>query len=308
MRKHVLLSAAIFAFVLFAQSAQASNCGKAEVVKGDVQVKRGSGAYSALKIGDQVCQGDEVKTAGESRTKLVMDDGNVLNVNPSSAIKIEAYVNDGGDKKKVLLNVMYGKMRATVNQKYDGKSASGEPQTFQVKTKSAVAGVRGTDFLTGFEPKANKMQVVTFEGRVEVGKPGPGGSIMGSVFVGAGQKTEAAMGQPPAPPKAVPASELKSMDAGSNTVQGDKNGRGDGIGAPRNENGDKKERKPDSEGPPPIPPPPPPQELPKPEGTPIILPPPTPPPPPPPPPTPPPVVRNLPSKVKISISIGSGSQ
>ena len=132
-----------------------------------------------------------------------MDDGNVLNINPVSSMKIEAYSGGDGGKKKVLLNVMYGKMRATVNQKYDGKSES-----FQVKTKSAVAGVRGTDFLTGYEPKTNKMSVVTFEGNVEVGKPGPGGSITGSVMVGAGQKTEASPGQPPAPPKPVPANEL----------------------------------------------------------------------------------------------------
>jgi hypothetical protein len=218
---------AIAAIAIFSQPSKAAstNCGKAEVVKGDVKINA-----KPLAEGEKVCQGDEIKTAADSRAKLVMEDGNVLNVNPSSGIKIESYANDGGQKKKVLLNVMYGKMRATVNQKYDG-----EGQTFQVKTKSAVAGVRGTDFLTAFEPKGNKMQVVTFEGKVEVGKSGPGGSIMNSVMVGPGQKTEAGIGAPPAPPKAVPASELKEMN-GSSMADGN-NGRGQGEGAPRNENG-----------------------------------------------------------------------
>lgn len=221
MRNLGLIGAAFTAFATFnlalpSNASAAGGCGTAEVVKGKVTVKRGTSPAAPLAQGEQVCAGDQVTTAAESRVKLSMDDGNVLNVNPGSAMKIERYENDAASaKKKVLLNVMYGKMRATVNQKYDGASASGEPQTFQVKTKSAVAGVRGTDFLTSFSPRINKMEVVTFEGKVEVGQVGPGGAIMNAVSVTAGQKTEASIGQPPAPPKPVPPAELQKIDGGS---------------------------------------------------------------------------------------------
>ncbi|MCM2280601.1 MAG: FecR domain-containing protein [Bdellovibrionaceae bacterium] len=217
MRNLALLGAVfLIANLALPSTAQAAGCGTAEVVKGKVEIKRGSQSAVPLAQGEKVCAGDQVTTAADSRVKLSMADGNVLNVNPGTSMKIETYENDATSaKKKVLLNVMYGKMRATVNQKYDGKSASGEPQLFQVKTKSAVAGVRGTDFLTSFAPKINKMEVITFEGKVEVGQAGPGGAIMNAVAVGAGQKTEASVGQPPAPPKAVPASELKQMDSNS---------------------------------------------------------------------------------------------
>ncbi len=218
--KNLALIGAVFLStnLALAATAEAAGCGTAEVVKGKVEVARGSKAPAALAQGEKVCAGDVVKTAAESRVKLSMEDGNVLNVNPGSSMKIEAYENDPASaKKKVLLNVMYGKMRATVNQKYDGKSASGEPQLFQVKTKSAVAGVRGTDFLTSFSPRINKMEVVTFEGKVEVGQLGPGGVLMNAIAVGAGQKTEATIGQPPAPPKAVPPAELNQVDSGSQT-------------------------------------------------------------------------------------------
>lgn len=220
MRNLALLGAVfMIANLALANDAEAAGCGTAEVVKGKVEVKRGAGAAAALVQGTKVCAGDVVTTAADSRVKLAMEDGNVLNVNPGTSMKIESYENDPASaKKKVMLNVMYGKMRATVNQKYDGKSASGEPQQFQVKTRSAVAGVRGTDFLTSFQPTTNKMEVVTFEGKVDVGQAGPGGAIMNAVSVGAGQKTEAAPGQPPAPPKPVPPSELKQMD--SSTQEG----------------------------------------------------------------------------------------
>ena len=52
-------------------------------------------------------------------------------------MKIEKYTNDAKtDSRQVELKVEYGKVRATVEQKYDG-----EKNSFNVKTPTAVAGV-----------------------------------------------------------------------------------------------------------------------------------------------------------------------
>ncbi len=216
----------VFASLAFAERAFAE-CGVVDVVKGDVQIKGSS--QGALQVGAKVCPGDTITTGKDARAKLKMPGDapgkeNFLNINPESQLQVEAYENKPeAGKKKVLLNVMYGKMRATVNSKYSGQASDGQPQLFQVKTKSAVAGVRGTDFLTSFDRGTNKMGVVTFHGKVEVGQPGAGGALTNSVSVGAGQQTDAVKGQSPSAPRAVPPGELQAMNS-STQVEGSASG------------------------------------------------------------------------------------
>lgn len=192
-------------------------CGKVEVAKGDVKIKSGS-KLASLSEGSKICSGDTIITAADSRAKLKMADGNELNVSPNSQIVLENYEYKPADnKKKVLLNVLKGKVRAATQKEnmYNDKAKDGQANSFQVRTKSAVAGVRGTDFLTGYDPSSNKMEVVTFKGKVEVGQIGPSGQILNPISVMAGQRTEAILGQPPAPPKVIPAQELDNVNTES---------------------------------------------------------------------------------------------
>lgn len=178
------------------------------VVKGDIKVTSKDGKTEAAKVGKKVSQGDTIVAGADARAKIVMSDKNVINVSPDSKIVIEKYEN-AGDKKNVELNVVYGKVRAAVEQKYDG-----EKSKFNIKTPSAVAGVRGTDFMMGYNAGTKVSQVVTFSGSVAVGTPGPGGSIRNPVFVQPGQMTEAGAGGASAP-KAVPQDELNKMNGDS---------------------------------------------------------------------------------------------
>lgn len=177
------------------------------VVKGDVTVTGKDNKAEPAKVGKKVFQGDTISAGKEGRAKIVMSDKNVLNISPETQIKIEKYENDGKDKKNVELNVLYGKVRASVEQKYDG-----EKSKFNIKTPSAVAGVRGTDFLTGYNPGTKAMSVITFTGSVAVGTPGPGGTISNPVFVNQGQMTEAKGGGPPSKPQAVPKEEMQKLN------------------------------------------------------------------------------------------------
>lgn len=201
MRRLALIGAAALAFAA-ARPAEAA-CGKFRAAIKDVKVSKPQGQPTPAQAGSEVCSGDKVVAGVDSRASIEMEDKNVLNISPNTSIVIEAY-----EKKKVVLNVLGGKLRSSIaaGNKYDEKNA------FQVKTKSAVAGVRGTDFLTGYSPSTGKTEVVTFSGRVDVGQPGTNGTIANPVSVGPGQKTEAAAGQPPAPPRPVPASELKQLN------------------------------------------------------------------------------------------------
>lgn len=177
------------------------------VVKGDVQVEQ-KGKLIPAKVGFKIVPGDIIITKKDARAKLVMIDKNVINISPDSKFVLEKYEYDPDQNKKgALLNVIYGKVRTTVNQKYDG-----DQHKFQVKTKSSVAGVRGTDFLVTFNQVTNTSKVVTFQGVVEVGQGlDIAGKIIKPVYVSPGQFTVASTGTPPAPPVTMQQSEMNTL-------------------------------------------------------------------------------------------------
>jgi hypothetical protein len=217
-RLHGVLLALSF-FVLTAGSsayAQAIH-GVMRVVKGEVTVLQASdGKEIKAKIGQKVFPKDTITAGKDSRAKVVMVDNNEINISPDSKIQIQSYeYKPTEDKKNVLIDVMYGKVRAKVNQKYEGDNK------FQVKTPSAVAGVRGTDFITSFDSGSKATKIVTFEGRVAFGQPGAGGQIINPVFVSVGQSSSMAGNKPPTPPVAVPKSELADMDHQSDANKSD---------------------------------------------------------------------------------------
>jgi len=183
------------------------------VVKGEVKVKSArDGKIQAARVGARVFPKDTVITGKDARAKIVMVDKNVINVSPESEIIFENYeYNPSENKKNVTLNVIYGKVRSKVEQKYDGKTSQ-----FQVKTPSAVAGVRGTDFLASYSSRTRATNVVTFQGKVDFGLPGPNGAILNPVSVGVGQMAQNVFGAPPSPPMPVPQENLASLDMDSN--------------------------------------------------------------------------------------------
>lgn len=195
------------------------------VVKGDVKVES-HGKITAAKIGLKVLPSDKVFTGKDSRAKIVMSDSNIINISPDTQMLIEKYVfNEKKDEKNVTLNILYGKVRSTVNQKYDG-----EKNKFQIKTPSAVAGVRGTDFLSQYSKTTNTAKFVTFAGQVQVNGLDKTGHMLTAVTVSPGQFTVAANGTVPAAPSTLPAGELAKMNQeskaeGSNdrNVANDKN-------------------------------------------------------------------------------------
>lgn len=201
-----MLLAMSFSWLSHAQNVH----GVLRVVKGDVQIKSAqSGETVKGRLGEKVYPKDVIITGKDARAKIVMIDKNEINVSPESQVEIQNYEFSGDSAKKdVLLNVIYGKVRSKVEQKYDGKTSK-----FQIKTKSAIAGVRGTDFLMGFNRATSQSQVVTFEGKVEFGVPGPNGTIANPVVVEPGKQASVGAGQAaPTPPREMPKEELNKME------------------------------------------------------------------------------------------------
>jgi hypothetical protein len=207
----------LFVIFVFSISAFAENPhGIFMVVKGEVKITGKDGKTDPAKVGKKVVPGDKIESGKEGRAKIVMSDKNVINISPDTKLIIEKYQNDGTNKN-VELNILEGKVRASVEQKYDG-----EKNKFNIKTPSAVAGVRGTDFLTGYSPATKTAQIITFSGTVAVGAPGPNGKIENPVFVQPGQMTSAGSDGKPAAPAAVPKEQLKQeqQETNADTAKG----------------------------------------------------------------------------------------
>lgn len=116
-----------------------------------------------LKKGSKLHEKDWVATGAKSTVVLKFFDGNEVKLTENSELRLETYENNMSDKKRAILNLIKGRVRSRVQQKYDG-----ETSYFRIKTKSAVAGVRGTDFVVSFSEKERWVtDVATFEGKVQ---------------------------------------------------------------------------------------------------------------------------------------------
>ncbi len=177
--------------------------------------KQGKKKYKDAKKNAKVCQGTTILTGPDGRARISMDDGNEINISPDSEVVIETYK----DGKKAVLNLIKGKVRSdVVKNRYENSDDS----HYRVKTKSAVAGVRGTEFLTSYDAKTNLSRVVTFEGEVAVGNFGSNGRFVQRVVVKPGQYTSNNTQTQPHPPKDVPPAELVQMDQDSQVDAVDK--------------------------------------------------------------------------------------
>ncbi len=179
------------------------------VVKGEVFVINAQNQKNPVKVGSKILPGETVVSGKDSRAKIVMSDRNVMNISPETTLKIEQYTNDAKTgEKNVQLNLIDGKARNNVEQKYDG-----EKSKFIMKTATAVAGVRGTQFFVAYNARSQMTQVVTLKGQVAFAPVSIDGSVGQPVMVNKGQATSVAAGAAaPEPPKTLPKEELNKVD------------------------------------------------------------------------------------------------
>ena len=151
--------------IVRAPAAHAS-AGEVTDVSGQVKVIRVGGAAETPKPMFAVYTGDTVETKADGKIKIRLKDTSELILPPNSKMEIDNFEFDASaDKRNVSLRLLMGKVRSRVNKKYEGAN------NFRVRTRAAVAGVRGTDFVTTFEPGAKewKTEVITLEGKVQLG-------------------------------------------------------------------------------------------------------------------------------------------
>jgi hypothetical protein len=131
--------------VVFAASALAQDspktepAGKITFLKGTAEVSRGG---KSITLGEQqeIYWGDTI-TTGKSRSRLEirLNDGSFVRLAQGSKLVIEKAAFGSGERN-FSAEIKTGKLYALAAK------VAGEKNTFQVKTSTAVAGVRGTTF------------------------------------------------------------------------------------------------------------------------------------------------------------------
>ncbi|MEK7357350.1 MAG: FecR domain-containing protein, partial [Bdellovibrionota bacterium] len=164
--------------VLAASASRADVCGQLAGVKGpNVEIlRRQSRTDESVRFGMKIEEGktspvecdDVVLTGPDSSAKVVLANAK-LTIGPLTRFEIAKTVKGAATSQPnvSLLNLTYGKLRALVNRKNEAaaveasKKESKESKaskaglgTFQIKTATAVAGVRGTDFFVGYDANA----------------------------------------------------------------------------------------------------------------------------------------------------------
>lgn len=121
--------------------------GTAKIFSNPSKTKQGAGPHAMFesmfytvaeaKVRMKLENGNIIQTGENSKVRLVYTNGDLFTVSANSAFKVSLEERAGKTDTKV--DMMFGKLRSFI--------VSGGPRTgMKVKTKTAVMGVRGTDF------------------------------------------------------------------------------------------------------------------------------------------------------------------
>ena len=180
----------LFAAFLLMPSMAMAGAGALDTFSGAVffMAKGGADWATAVK-GVEVNAGDKIRTGSDGRALIVFGDGTKIMLGNDSELEISDYM-VSAKKRSAVYTLATGKVRAIVT-KFAGKS------DIKVRTRTAVAGVRGTDFIVMNQGNANVM----FGNEGTVAASAAGGKD--SVPLKAGQMTENTSGVTPIKPIAV---------------------------------------------------------------------------------------------------------
>jgi len=190
----VLVAFVLLAGLLGAPALAQEQVGSVASMQGTVQVMR-AGAIVPLSVGAAIFNTDEIRTGRPGRVRVVFRDESVLVLADESKVAVnQQVVDENAGVFDSLYNLLEGKVRTLVSEYYKDPQAR-----FEVHTKTAVSGVRGTEFIVVYDPVTALTEVVVVRGTVAVWSPlDPKGSL---VLVTDQQVTRIGEGQAPTQPE-----------------------------------------------------------------------------------------------------------
>ena len=121
------------------------------------------GKFFELKeaiIGDRIKNGSIIRTMPESKANLIYENGDQINIGPGTSFHV-SWKSTGAQRSPNQIKLFYGKMRGIILKE-------GSKNKFEIKTKTAVMGVRGTDFYIEDEGDGKATQITVVRGEVKL--------------------------------------------------------------------------------------------------------------------------------------------
>lgn len=109
---------------------------------GTAEIKSpGDTQFRPAKLKDRLYQQDQIRTLADSRAKLFFTDESILVLSDNTSIDIAKFqMNPQGGRQSALMKMLHGSLRFIVT-----KVSSVDKPDFEIESKTAVMGVRGTD-------------------------------------------------------------------------------------------------------------------------------------------------------------------
>ncbi len=169
-------------------------------VEGTVTLER-KAATTPLAAGVELFEGDRIRTSADGRAEIALKDGSRLTLTALGNLTVSRYlVSPKEEKREAGFELLSGRLRAFVSR----FAASIEQSVWQVRTPTAVAGVRGTEFFVLVDDGADGGEagtdILVEEGEVEVSSADP--ALAGIVRLLPGQYSRVTLGQAPGAPQA----------------------------------------------------------------------------------------------------------
>jgi hypothetical protein len=162
--------------------------GSVSALVGQAQVtSQGATQARPLAVGADVFEGDRIRTAADAKLRLSMQDGSVLTLGAATDLDLRRFhYAPEQAARNVLLEVPRGIIRVLVQLLVAHSS-------FDVQASTAVASVRGTEWIAEAQPDAAAL--VALAGRVAVRSADP--TQAGEVVLLPGEGTTVPAGAPP---------------------------------------------------------------------------------------------------------------
>jgi len=147
--------------------------------EGECEIKR-KGKDISEAISDiyvPLYEGDVVITGMGSIAEIIFDDSTIVRLDPESKILIKDLTRE--KNKKTIIDLLKGKIIAIVKKLI-------KEEEFTVKTKMAMAAVKGTEFIV---EAGDEEKVGVYEGQVEVSGIDLQGNVLHKVIVGKDKET-----------------------------------------------------------------------------------------------------------------------
>lgn len=170
-----------------------ASIGKVSLLKGEAIANRDNQTI-ALANGATLEEHDLISTRANSQIQLTFEDKTVITLGSESILDINQYLNDAQEPKAKF------KFNQGTFKSITGNIGKKAPENFNLETKTATIGIRGTTVLgqTNMPPQNGREQpdiIGCSSGKIVVVTP------MGSVEIGAGFATTVSPNQAPSAPQ-----------------------------------------------------------------------------------------------------------